>query len=94
MTEYPKIPSKARHWLSFSESTMYNIGCFPFSLMEIQHGVLRHSMQLPDIAFAGLVFNKAKIKESDPRFAYVLTKPEPLLPFALCKLYSPISLLR
>jgi len=70
------IPSTRAERMKFFNKTQYNIGGNNYSLVDIEHGILRGN-RLPPGSFT------RRISPKDPRRFYVFTKVDPRVHFAL-----------
>jgi hypothetical protein len=66
---------------SFIKSAKYNISGMIFSLLDIEHGILRKSSCCPMI-WGPISFSQG-FKDRDPRFAFSIHKPIPFISFVL-----------
>eukprot|EP01114_Cavostelium_apophysatum_P018532 TRINITY_DN5752_c0_g1_i1.p1 TRINITY_DN5752_c0_g1~~TRINITY_DN5752_c0_g1_i1.p1 ORF type:complete len:974 (-),score=271.17 TRINITY_DN5752_c0_g1_i1:285-3206(-) len=69
------------HRLEFFKKASYKIDGFSFSMFEIEHAILRHSMSKPN--FGAIKVKTPKFSKSDPRFRFTLAAAEALISFAL-----------
>lgn len=67
--------------LAFMRACKYNIGGTIFSVMDMEHGILRNASSKP--MFLGPVTAPLKFADNDPRKAYSLSEPKPNISFAL-----------
>jgi hypothetical protein len=71
----------ANRGYSYWQRVKYNIGFHRFSLIQVEHAVLRANLSSPDIIGVSLVL--PKFKGSDPRAAFVVTQKEPAIGLVL-----------
>eukprot|EP01038_Epipyxis_sp_PR26KG_P006958 gene6958-9513_t len=67
--------------LAFMKNSKYNIGGMIFNLLDIEHGILRHSSSKPMI-FGPLTYS-VSFGDRDPRKAYILEEARPNVSFCL-----------
>lgn len=60
----------------------YNIGGYSFSLLDIEHGILRNASSKP-LLFGLVSVPPLKFSDSDPRKAFALDEPKPNISFFL-----------
>merc|ERR1711871_1567540 len=79
------LPSSRLAVFRFHQNTSYNVAGIPFSLIEIEHGILRRPLSPPRMnipkLFHSFIFPK---NLSDAKFACALQKPERRIGFVLC----------
>ena len=69
--------------MDFSKKAMYKIGNEKYSLMDIEHSILRAPMSRPTVL--GMRLAIGKMNKGDSRLQHALTSTEPLLNFVLYK---------
>jgi len=77
------LPVKSYQWYSFSKQARYIIQGYNYSLLEIEHGILRRCGAPPNIPFAKAFLSDAVILPNDPRFSTLIYQPVPYVSFAL-----------
>jgi len=75
-----KAPLNTLQRISFFKSGKYQIGTHSFSLLEIEHAILRGKLTRPDVIGSNLL---PKYNKKDERFELIVEQ-EPLVSFALC----------
>ena len=88
-------PDSHRSWLKFQAGSCYEIDGNLYSLLDIEHRVLRAAMpssKWPHLQ--GHVSVESRFPEGDRRAASALSKPVPYLTFLLCNATNPSPLIR
>lgn len=83
------MPDSYPSRFALQASAAYQIGDLTFTLLEIEHGVLRHWSSYPNELMDGIFHFPAKWKTSDwVKASYAPKRPDPRLNFVLCPFAS------
>jgi hypothetical protein len=83
------VPDSYQSLFNLMASAAYNIGGMSFTLLEIEHGVLRHWTPYPDELMDGMFHFPAKWKTSDwPKAAFAPKRADPRFNFVICPFAS------
>ena len=87
-------PETPEEWYNFQHRACYQIQGQIYSMLQVEHCVLRAQLSLAKwIEFVG-PGTQIKFSESDPRHKVILDKPEKLICFTLCNGALPTPIIR